>query len=90
MTKIIQITGRGALTLPREMRRRFGSGRDVQIVAEETDKGILLRPVPRFRVELYSERRLAEFRRHNEESLSGFHFEVGRRVRVRRNSSFGS
>jgi hypothetical protein len=42
------------------------------VVAEETDGGILLRPGATFPVELYSEKRLAEFRRNNEESLAGY------------------
>ena len=72
MTKVININDRGTLTLPREMRRRLGVSRNAQIVAEETDEGILLRPGVTFPVELYSGARLAEFRRHNEESLGKF------------------
>jgi len=44
------------------------------VVAEETEGGILLRPGVTFPVELYSEKRLAEFRRNNEESLAGYRF----------------
>lgn len=73
MTKVININDRGTLTLPKEMRRRLGVQRNGQIVAEETDEGILLRPGVTFPVELYSERRLAEFRGNNEESLAGYH-----------------
>jgi bifunctional DNA-binding transcriptional regulator/antitoxin component of YhaV-PrlF toxin-antitoxin module len=72
MTKVININDRGTLTLPKEMRRRLGVDRNAQVVAEETDEGILLRPGATFPVELYSEKRLAEFRRHNEESLAGY------------------
>ena len=71
MTKVLHINDRGTLTLPRQMRRRLGVDRNAQIVAEETEEGILLRPGATFPVELYSEKRLAEFRRHNEESLAG-------------------
>jgi bifunctional DNA-binding transcriptional regulator/antitoxin component of YhaV-PrlF toxin-antitoxin module len=71
MTKVININDRGTLTLPKEMRRRLGLGRNAQVVAEETDEGVLLRPGVTFPVELYSEERLAEFHRHNEESLAG-------------------
>jgi bifunctional DNA-binding transcriptional regulator/antitoxin component of YhaV-PrlF toxin-antitoxin module len=71
MTKVIHINDRGTLTLPKEMRRRLGVDRQAQVVAEETDQGILLRPGVTFPVELYSAERLAEFRRHNEEALSG-------------------
>ena len=74
MNKVININERGTLTLPKEMRRRLGVSRHAQIVAEETDEGILLRPGVTFPVELYSDRRLAEFRHHNEESLAKYRF----------------
>ena len=72
MTIVININDRGTLTLPKKMRRRLGVERHAQVVAEETDEGILLRPGVTFPVELYSQKRLAEFRRHNEESLAGY------------------
>ena len=74
MTKVININDRGTLTLPKEMRRRLGVDRQAQVVAEETDEGILLRPGVTFPIELYSDKRLAEFRRHNEASLAGYRF----------------
>jgi bifunctional DNA-binding transcriptional regulator/antitoxin component of YhaV-PrlF toxin-antitoxin module len=74
MTKVININDCGTLTLPKEMRRRLGVERGTQVVEEETEEGILLRPGVTFPVELYSEKRLAEFRRHNEDALAGFRF----------------
>jgi bifunctional DNA-binding transcriptional regulator/antitoxin component of YhaV-PrlF toxin-antitoxin module len=74
MTKVININDRGTLTLPREMRRRLGVNSNAQVVAEETDDGILLRAGVTFPVEVYSEKRLAEFRRNNEESLANYRF----------------
>jgi bifunctional DNA-binding transcriptional regulator/antitoxin component of YhaV-PrlF toxin-antitoxin module len=74
MTKVININDRGTLTLPMEMRRRLGVKSNAQVVAEETDDGILLRAGVTFPVEMYSEKRLAEFRRNNEESLANFRF----------------
>ena len=74
MTKVININDRGTLTLPKEMRRKLGVNRSAQVVAEETDEGILLRPGVTFPVELYSNERLAEFRQHNEESLAKYRF----------------
>jgi len=71
MIKVIHINDRGTLTLPKAMRRRLGVDHNTQVVAEETDEGILLRPGVTFPVELYSENRVAEFRRHNEEALAG-------------------
>ncbi|MGA2801308.1 MAG: AbrB/MazE/SpoVT family DNA-binding domain-containing protein [Verrucomicrobiota bacterium] len=72
MTKIININGRGTLTLPKELRRRFGVSGNGQVVAEETDEGILLRAGVTFPIEIYSEKRLAEFDRHNEQALARF------------------
>jgi len=72
MTKVININERGTLTLPIEMRRRLGVSSSSQVVAEETDDGILLRAGVTFPVEVYSDKRLAEFRRNNEEALAGF------------------
>ena len=72
MTKVININDRGTLTLPAEMRRRLGVSRSAQVIAEETDDGILLRAGVTFPVEVYSDKRLAEFRRHNEDALAGF------------------
>jgi bifunctional DNA-binding transcriptional regulator/antitoxin component of YhaV-PrlF toxin-antitoxin module len=71
MRKVIRIHGRGALTSPKGTRRRPGVRRSAQVVAEETDGGILLRLGLTFPVEMHSEKRLAEFRQHNEESLAG-------------------
>jgi len=70
MTKVININDRGTLTLPKELRRRLGVNGNSQIVAEETDEGILLRAGATFPVEIYSEKRLAEFDRHNEQALT--------------------
>jgi hypothetical protein len=54
------------------MRRRLSVDRNAQVVAEETEEGILLRAGATFPVELYSAKRLAEFRRNNDESLAGY------------------
>ena len=72
MTKVININDRGTLTLPKEMRQRLGVSRSAQVVAEETDDGILLRAGVTFPVEIYSDKRLAEFRRNNEDALAGY------------------
>ncbi|MDE3067877.1 MAG: AbrB/MazE/SpoVT family DNA-binding domain-containing protein [Verrucomicrobiota bacterium] len=74
MTKVVNINDRGTLTLPKEMRRRLGVNGNAQVVAEETDEGVLLRPGVTFPVEVYSERRLSEFRRNNEEALARYRF----------------
>ena len=72
MTKVININERGTLTLPKEMRLRLGVGSNAQVVAEETDDGILLRAGVTFPVEIYSDKRVAEFRKHNEDALAGY------------------
>jgi bifunctional DNA-binding transcriptional regulator/antitoxin component of YhaV-PrlF toxin-antitoxin module len=72
MTKVININNRGILTLPKEMRRRLGVNGNSQIIAEETGDGVLLRAGVTFPVELYSEKRLAEFDRNNEQALARY------------------
>ena len=72
MRKIISINDRGPLTLPKELRRRLGVTGNGQILAEDTDEGILLRAGATFPVEMYSGKRLAEFDRHNEQALAGY------------------
>ena len=74
MTKVVNINDRGTLTLPREMRRRLGVHVRAQVVAEETDEGVLLRAGATFPVEVYSDKRLAEFRRNNEQALARYRF----------------
>jgi len=73
MTKVVKINGRGTLTLPKELRVRLGvesAGRS--LVAEETKDGILLRAAATFPIEVYSEERMREFSRNNEDALSPF------------------
>ena len=74
MTKVININGRGTLTLPKELRRRIGLKSSGQVVAEETPDGILIRAGVTFPVEIYSGKRLAEFNRNNEAALAGYRF----------------
>ena len=76
MTKVISINERGTLTLPKEMRRRFGIMAGGQVVAEATDEGILLRAGVTVPVEIYSATRLAEFTRTNEDALAGYSLKV--------------
>jgi AbrB family looped-hinge helix DNA binding protein len=72
MIKVININDRGTLTLPKELRRRLGVNGNGQVVAEETEDGILLHAGVTFPIEIYSEKRLAEFDRHNEQALTRF------------------
>jgi bifunctional DNA-binding transcriptional regulator/antitoxin component of YhaV-PrlF toxin-antitoxin module len=74
MTKVLNINDRGRLTLSTEMRRRLGVVSSAQVVAEETDDGILLRAGVTFPIEMYSEKRVAGFHRHNEDALALYRF----------------
>jgi AbrB family looped-hinge helix DNA binding protein len=74
MTKVININERGTLTLPKELRRRIGLKGSGQVVAEETSDGILIRAGVTFPVEMYTDKRVAEFTRNNEQALAGFRF----------------
>jgi antitoxin PrlF len=72
LTRVIQINGRGTLTLPKELRQRLGLQAAGPVVVEETDNGLLLRPGVTVPVEIYSTKRVAEFAHHNDTALAGF------------------
>lgn len=56
------VTERGTLTLPAGIRKALGISGKQQMIVETTEGGeILLRPASVVPVELYSERRIAEF-----------------------------
>lgn len=74
MTKVINMNGRGTLTLPKELRQRIGMAGGGQVVAEETPEGILIRAGATFPVEIYTDKRVAEFARNNEQALARFRF----------------
>jgi len=74
MTKVININERGTLTLPKELRQRLGLNGGGQVVAEATADGILIRAGATFPVEFYSDQRVAEFARNNDQALAGFRF----------------
>jgi bifunctional DNA-binding transcriptional regulator/antitoxin component of YhaV-PrlF toxin-antitoxin module len=79
MTKVININGRGTLTLPKEMRQRLGVTQNAQVVAEETADGILLRAGVTFPVEIYSDERLAEFKQSNEDALVSYRLKAAKK-----------
>lgn len=74
MTNIININDRGTLTLPKAMRKRLGIKGEGQVIAEETEGGITLKPGMAFPIEIYTDERIAEFEKNNEEALKGFSF----------------
>lgn len=69
MTNIININQRGTLTLPKEMRKKLGLRGEGRVIAEEIAGGVVLKPGATFPVEIYTDERLAEFRRNNEVGL---------------------
>jgi len=74
MTKVLTINERGTLTLPKDMRQRLGLAEAGQVVAEETAQGILIRPGVTVPIEIYSDERLAQFDRTNEQALRRYRF----------------
>jgi antitoxin PrlF len=59
----ITINERCALTIPSRLRRAFGIKPNDGLILEETEEGLLLRPAVSVPVEIYSEKRIAEFAR---------------------------
>jgi len=52
---------RGAMTLPAKLRKRYDLKENDELIVEETQEGLLLRPSVTMPVELYTEERIAEF-----------------------------
>lgn len=71
MTNMIKINSRGTLTLPKAMRQRLGVKGSGQMIVEEREEGLLLRPGAAFPIEMYTDERIKEFERMNEEALAG-------------------
>jgi antitoxin PrlF len=61
MKTTLTLTSRGVVTLPAKLRRALGLKTDDQLIAETTAEGLLLRPAVTLPVEIYSEKRIAEF-----------------------------
>jgi AbrB family looped-hinge helix DNA binding protein len=70
MIKVVNVNQRGALTLPKEARKKLGVSRGGQLAMEVNEKGeIVFRPAVVMPVEMYSDRQIEEFRRMNETPL---------------------
>jgi bifunctional DNA-binding transcriptional regulator/antitoxin component of YhaV-PrlF toxin-antitoxin module len=78
VTKVINVNQRGTLTLPKEMRDKLGLTDAGQVVAEETAQGILIRAGATFPIEIYTEKRVAEFDRANEQALRRYRLKTKR------------
>lgn len=61
MKATVTVTGRGVITLPAKLRQALGLKPDDQLIAETTPEGLLLRPSVTLPVEIYSDKRVAEF-----------------------------
>lgn len=57
----VTINDRGVITIPAAMRQSLGLKPNDQVLIEETDQGLLIRPVVSVPLELYTEKRIAEF-----------------------------
>jgi AbrB family looped-hinge helix DNA binding protein len=58
---VTRIGKRGTLVIPAKLRRVFGLEEGSEVIAEETEEGILIRPAITLPLELYSVERKAEF-----------------------------
>lgn len=72
MQKIVTISERGTITLPKDLRRKYGLENGGKVVIEESEEGLLIRPGVTFSVEVYSSDRLKEFEEQNEAELEEF------------------
>jgi AbrB family looped-hinge helix DNA binding protein len=57
----VTIGRRGSITIPARMREAYGLKPKDELIIEPSDGGLLLRPVSREPIEVYSEERIAEF-----------------------------
>ncbi len=61
MQSKVTINERGVITIPARMREAMGIKANDELIIEDTDRGLLLRPAFSVPVELYSEERIREF-----------------------------
>lgn len=61
MKNKVIINERGALTIPAKMRETFGIKANDELIIEDTEQGLLLRPAFSVPVEIYTEDRINEF-----------------------------
>ena len=65
VTESGRIGKRGTFVIPALLRRRFGLAEGSEVIAEETQDGILIRPAVTIALEIYSPERKAEFLLNN-------------------------
>ena len=61
MLSRITINERGVITIPARMRALLGIKAQDELIIENTDEGLLLRPAFSVPIEMYSEERINEF-----------------------------
>ena len=57
----VTLNDRGVITIPAGLREAYGLEANDELIIEDTDQGILLRPAVSVPIELYTEERIAEF-----------------------------
>lgn len=72
MSRIISINEQGTITLPQDLIKKYGLEVGGQVVIEESEAGLILRPEMAFSGEIYSDERVEEFRQSNENELEEF------------------
>lgn len=61
MQSRVTLNNRGTITIPARMREAFGLQPDDELIIEDTDAGLLLRPSVAVPIELYTDGRVAAF-----------------------------
>ncbi|MEM6260838.1 MAG: AbrB/MazE/SpoVT family DNA-binding domain-containing protein [Planctomycetota bacterium] len=61
MQNRITINDRGVITIPARMRDAFGLKANDELIIEDTENGLLLRPAYSVPIEVYSAERISEF-----------------------------
>ena len=61
MQNKVTINERGVITIPARMREAFGLKANDELIIEDTENGLLLRPAFSVPIEVYSEDRISEF-----------------------------
>jgi len=61
MQERVTINERGVITIPIKMREAFGLKANDELIIEQNEQGILLRPSVVVPIEIYTEERITEF-----------------------------
>lgn len=61
MAEVTRVGKRGTVVIPASLRKRFGLEEGREVIVEETDEGLLLRPAVTLPVEMYTKERRAAF-----------------------------